>query len=64
MLSISALGIRYRGIFINGKPSQLPTKLNLFWMETAEDVKARLAPKKPLPKGGVPPEDPPPVLQV
>ncbi len=24
-------GIRYEGLFVHGKPSALPTKLNVFW---------------------------------
>uniref|UniRef100_A0A7S0WZ70 MORN repeat-containing protein 5 n=1 Tax=Chlamydomonas leiostraca TaxID=1034604 RepID=A0A7S0WZ70_9CHLO len=60
-LHLPAAGIVYEGIFLDGHPTQLPTKLNLSWLETADDIKARTA-KKPPPKGGAPPEDPPPVL--
>ncbi len=31
ILVFAALGIRYEGLFVNGAPSTLPTKLNVFW---------------------------------
>ncbi|KAL6764985.1 hypothetical protein V8C86DRAFT_1220949 [Haematococcus lacustris] len=46
MLLLAAQGIRYRGLFVNGRPAEVPTKLNVFWYESGEESTARPAPTK------------------